>query len=110
MNTTEQAIELIATERRRQIEDERFNTKHDDAYVYEELTEAAVCYAMSPKLRGDINGKSMLNLVKAIWPFPVLWWKPTPDDRVRELTKAGALITAEIERLLRQQNSKKKKL
>ena len=27
--------------------------------------------------------------------------KPTPDDRIRELTKAGALIAAEIDRLLR---------
>jgi len=26
-------------------------------------------------------------------------WKPTPDDRVRELVKAGALIAAEIDRL-----------
>jgi hypothetical protein len=29
------------------------------------------------------------------------WWKPTPSDRIRELTKAGALIAAEIDRLKR---------
>jgi hypothetical protein len=28
-------------------------------------------------------------------------WKPSPDDRFRELVKAGALIAAEIDRLLR---------
>lgn len=27
------------------------------------------------------------------------WRKPTPDDRVHELVKAGALIAAEIDRL-----------
>lgn len=27
--------------------------------------------------------------------------KPTPDDRVRELVKAGALVAAEIDRLNR---------
>ena len=28
-------------------------------------------------------------------------WKPTPDDRIKELAKAGALIAAEIDRLQR---------
>ena len=34
------------------------------------------------------------------------WWKPTPNDRVRELTKAGALIAAEIDRLTRPEEEK----
>ena len=34
------------------------------------------------------------------WPWNVVWWKPTPDDRIRELAKAGALIAAEIDRLI----------
>jgi hypothetical protein len=33
------------------------------------------------------------------WPWSKHWWKPTPNDRVRELVKAGALIAAEIDRL-----------
>jgi hypothetical protein len=33
------------------------------------------------------------------WPWAERFWKPTPDDRVRELVKAGALIAAEIDRL-----------
>jgi len=33
-------------------------------------------------------------------PWNVVWWKPTPDDRIRELAKAGALIAAEIDRLI----------
>ena len=34
-----------------------------------------------------------------LWPWALSQWKPTPDDRIRELTKAGALIAAEIDRL-----------
>ena len=35
------------------------------------------------------------------WPksWDIIWWKPTPKDRVRELAKAGALIAAEIDRI-----------
>jgi hypothetical protein len=35
------------------------------------------------------------------WPWDKGWWKPTPDNRIRELEKAGALIAAEIDRLQR---------
>lgn len=40
------------------------------------------------------------------WPWHPKWWKPTPDDRIRELAKAGALIAAEIDRLQRMERSK----
>jgi len=40
--------------------------------------------------------------VPPIWPWEKSWWKPTPNDRVKELVKAGALIAAEIDRLLEQ--------
>lgn len=36
----------------------------------------------------------------AEWPWDEMLWKPTPDDRIRELAKAGALIATEIDRLL----------
>lgn len=35
------------------------------------------------------------------WPWEARFWKPCPDDRARELVKAGALIAAEIDRLQR---------
>jgi hypothetical protein len=37
--------------------------------------------------------------IKHAVPWGESWWKPTPEDRVRELVKAGALIAAEIDRL-----------
>jgi hypothetical protein len=32
------------------------------------------------------------------WKWPVEKWKPSPDNRVRELIIAGALYLAEVER------------
>jgi hypothetical protein len=44
------------------------------------------------------------------WPFDRSWYKPTPENRIRELEKAGALIAAEIDRLQRLENNKEKEL
>ncbi len=33
------------------------------------------------------------------WPFELKWLKFTPNDRVKQLCKAGAMIAAEIDRL-----------
>jgi hypothetical protein len=88
-------VELIAEERKRQMEQEGWNTDHDDDHYNEELAAAASCYAR-PDERGDKG-----NGVPEYWPWDDKWWKPTPKDRVRELVKAGALIAAEIDRLQR---------
>jgi hypothetical protein len=34
------------------------------------------------------------------WPWDGEWWKPNYNDPVRNLVKAGALIAAEIDRVL----------
>jgi len=59
----------------------------------EELAQAAALYALPEVFR------SYEYDVRNIWPWDFKWWKPTPNDRVRELVKAGALIAAEIDRL-----------
>lgn len=101
-------IELIAAERKRQIEQEGWTAEHDDEHSRGEIAEAAACYAMPPEARlirvedetdvvtGENTGVGML-----LWPWGEGSFKPTPDDRVRELVKAGALIAAEIDRLQR---------
>lgn len=94
------AIELIADERQRQIEVEGWNHDHDDAYKNEELSQAAACYVTPAKDRLFSHAMAP-NKPVHLWPWPPEWWKPTPDDRIRELVKAGALIIAEIERLQR---------
>jgi len=82
--------ELIAEERVRQINEEGWTKEHDAEQVNGELAMAAACYA-TPNCLKDV--------IPFVWPWNIKWWKPTPDDRIRELTKAGALISAEIDRL-----------
>lgn len=85
-------IELIAEERQRQIEVEGWTVERDkEEHAIGELALAASCYAMTPDLRPA-------ELPPSHWPW-VNYWKPSPNDRIRELQKAGALIAAEIDRL-----------
>lgn len=85
-------VELIAAERQRQIEQEGWTAEHDSQHKDNELVMAAVCYAR-PYRMYNYDGTPVE------WPWKPKCWKPTPDDRMRELQKAGALIAAEIDRL-----------
>lgn len=91
------AQRLVTAERLRQIGEENWTPEHDDEHDEGELSGAAACYAQGSDLlwAGPYGGKYL------VWPWDPEYWKPTPDDRVRELVKAGALILAEIERLQR---------
>lgn len=93
METT--AIELIAKERERQINIEGWTPEHDAKHDKGELALAAAGYALAEELREESND----NFAPYWWPWENRYWKPTPNDRIRELVKAGALIVAEIERL-----------
>ena len=84
-------IDLIAEERRRQIEDMGFDTVHDTILWNDgQLTKAAVCYAKNTLPKGDSN-----DVVPKDWPWADKWWKPSSD--IRDLVKAGALIAAQID-------------
>jgi len=86
------AIELIAEERARQIEQEAWSIEHDDGHKQQELARAGACYVI------DYCKPTHLGFA---WPWDVRYWKPTPKDPIRQLVKAGALIAAEIDRLQR---------
>jgi hypothetical protein len=86
--------ELIAAERQRQIDVEGWTPEHDDLHSAGELQQAARCYMSSRA------GTYFLDHVPSSWPWDYDWWKPS-DDPIRNLTKAGALIAAEIDRLNR---------
>lgn len=95
MNTV---IDEIAAERRRQIDDEGFDTGHDNQHEYGELSSAAACYALKNNARSI--PMSMYNsdtIFTRLWPFDLKWWKP--KYRRYDLIRAAALIVAEIERL-----------
>lgn len=85
-------IQLIAEERQRQTEQEGYSAEHDDQHTKHELAKAAICYAMPPKLRPVLGARGF-------WPFELETYKP--QNRIRDLQRAGALIAAELDRLLR---------
>lgn len=98
-------IELITKERQRQIEEEGWTKEHDAEHVGGELARAASAYAY-PIYRMGFNPEEIEEKIPVQFPpnWNSKWWKPTPEDRVKELTKAGALIAAEIDRLLNSKN------
>lgn len=82
------ALDVIA-ERERQKAVEGYTEAHDDDHVDESLAQAAACYAMP-----DGSG-----FIHSFWPSR---WQPCrwkPNDRRKNLVRAGALVLAEIERL-----------
>ncbi len=94
-------IERIAAERKRQIEQEGWTAGHDDQHHPGELAWAAYVYAMAAGLVIDADGADPPVLEQPlIFPFGPAWWKPSTDP-VRNLEKSGALIAAEIDRILR---------
>lgn len=87
-------IELIASERKRQIEKEGWTPEHDSEHVCGELSDAAICYAMRGYWKTRLS-----TWFDMIWPFGIELYKPSENNRVRDLAKAGALIAAEIDRI-----------
>jgi len=98
-------VERIAAERQRQIEEEGWTVAHDDDWENDELALAAACYAI-PKRRRKRKDDWNVSMRRYLWPWDERWWSPTPNNRIRELEKAGALIAAEIDRLLRLEEKK----
>lgn len=96
------ALVAIAAERQRQQDVEGFSIEHDDKRERGELAAAGACYALLPaKSHANIckGGTELSDAMPPQWPWNSYWWKPE-DDR-RNLVRAGALIAAELERLLR---------
>ena len=85
-----QGIELIAEERKRQVDEEGWTEEHDDQHTCGELKIAAACYTTLSD-----------HPAPSFWPWLIEWWKPSGDP-IRNLVKAGALIAAEIDRLQRE--------
>ena len=89
-------VDLIAAERRRQVEQEGWTAEHDDHHVGGEIAGAAACYALAS---GVLTEEGLADYRPRLWPWAEDWWKP--KDPLRNLVRAGALIAAEIDRLLR---------
>ena len=96
-------VDIITQERKRHFDQEGWDNEHDDFHTEGQLADAAACYALGEDWRFLYQRKDEPE-VMIMWPWGTSWWKPTPDDRIKELSKAGALIAAEIDRLLRIKN------
>lgn len=94
----------IGIERERQIRNLGYSVERDGSEnKNSELSLAAACYALPAPYRDKTN-------IMRFWPWDYSYWKPDhkcPESpsaaingRIRELEKAGALIAAEIDRLL----------
>jgi hypothetical protein len=108
--------ERIRLERERQRTVEGYDAKHDDGHDGEDLAWAASCYAAPEEIYVEHRYASGVEFSD---PFPTGWGDTRPrnqkneiicldtnsksnrEKRIRQLEKAGALIAAEIDRLLR---------
>jgi hypothetical protein len=88
-------LELIRCERERHKSREGWTPEHDDKHTGQEMALAAICYAIPRPALGEG--------IEYPWPstWDEGWFKPSKDNRIRDLEKAGALIAAEIDRLMR---------
>jgi len=95
-------VEMIAKERLRQISKEGWTPEHDlDEHGADELAEAAACYALPSNKRDQKILSSPLWY--ELWPWDCSEFNPAPDNkegRLKDLRRAGALIAAEIDKLL----------
>lgn len=94
-------IELIAAERKRQVEVIGWDPEHDEEHNRGELAWAAVCYAAPEDIirvflsDGTVERKRWVDP----WPWEEKWDKRSRHDRVKRLIIAGALIAAELDRI-----------
>lgn len=106
--------ERIAAERERQISEEGYSAGHDDCHGGDDIAMAAACYAAPEPIfvRRDFAAGTTY---RDPWPWEdrldkrpyngnvLILETATTAQRIRILEKAGALIAAEIDRLLRAQ-------
>ena len=101
-------VKLISLERDRQKRIHGYWAEDDDRHTKFTLTRAATSYAMVVSAPDSAARKLSESVPTDDWPSG--WpWNPS-DDPIRNLVKAGALIAAEIDRLMRKQNRLKAEL
>ena len=87
---------MIAKERYRQILEEGYDAAHDRYHKDNELAIAAACYAVN-----GIPGVSVYEYGDSdAFPFAAEYDRRRKHDRIRSLVIAGALLAAELDRLL----------
>jgi len=103
-------IDLIKSERLRQVHKEGWYAAHDDAHTGFQLSLAAIAY-VAAAIGTDVKAKLStfcFHKPKAPkwtdpWPWDATFDKRKKHDRKRCLVIAGALIAAELDRLEREE-------
>ena len=90
----------VLVERKRQIEQEGFDSFHDDDHDAGDLACAGAAYALEAGCKLNPQMQQGLDGPPDFWMWHIKWWKP--KDPRRDLVRAAALIIAEIERIDRQ--------
>ena len=97
------AVKLISAERARQLEVEGWTLGHDQQHDCNELARAAQSYLGHYIGRSWVIGTPNDDYGHAgmpdCWPWDGDSWKP--KEPIRDLVRAAALIAAEIDRLMR---------
>ena len=90
-NHPSRGIELMADERVRQLFKLGYDADNDDKYTDNSLAWAGTFYAFPGVIHQSV----------IIWPWAKEFNKKVQHSRIEQLTIAGALIAAEIDRLFR---------
>lgn len=91
------AVQVVA-ERERQVTAEGWTPEHDDTHPPGELALAGACYAIE-HVPQWVEDDQLSGTLPNRWPWDAEWWKP--KDPERDLVRAGALVAAEADRLVR---------
>lgn len=97
-------VELIAEERARQVSTEGWSPEHDDEHGDGDMARAAATYALCAAEQAQGWDGDFVT-APSLWPWHASWFKP--KSPIRNLVRAGALISAEIDRLLRAAEKKR---
>jgi hypothetical protein len=89
------ALDLVGAELGRIRNVKGFSEDRDDLYAGQELVWASIAYLTPGDERHDHGGGP------EVWPWSEGSFKPSPDDRKKELTKGIALAVCELDRLIR---------
>lgn len=104
-------MDAIRAERQRQIEVEGYVPEHDAQHGRDKLVQAAIAYLLGSE-SAHLAGGRRTGTPGALtwWPWEPEKFKLTPENRARELAKAGALIAAAIDVELAELRSRQRKL
>lgn len=94
-------LKLVANERQRQVEAERYSCKHDDQHTDGSLADAAACYAATTPIFKTCS--SIFFPLSNLFPWEIKFYKKDKHPRKKQLIISASLLMAEYDRLEREE-------